>query len=293
MFLATRLLLGSEETCEATSGSCSSSASTSHLSRGMKVTSVQLAGCNTDCGRLEVKIEGSSEWLAVCSNTWSMKEASVVCKQLGFSTTLGAPVNYKKGSSNVERLDINCDGSEKSISECQIEKGTGECESEGVIGAYCSTTSTEENIDEKEKTKSLIENMIQNSNERSEKISSMWHLDENSDISDCEILPDVPLPFSTEYVSEAFVFADDVSTNYIEMDRKLRLNLCNPVEERGLKIQKILQKMVESGLRWNVLGMDFSELLKKENSDIKNEYYDLIHELYFKFNDHDLLPNKI
>ena len=73
------------------------------------------------------------------------------------------------------------------------------------------------------------------------------------------------------------------------MDEKLRLNLCNPVEGRGIKIQRVLHKMVDAGLIWNVLGMDLSDMLKKGSAHYKIENIDLLHELYFRFHEHDLL----
>ena len=47
--------------------------------------------------------------------------------------------------------------------------------------------------------------------------------------------------------------------------------------------------MVDAGLKWIVLGMDLSAILNKRSSSIKREHIDLLHELYFQFNDHDLL----
>ena len=75
----------SPEVCKIENEYCSNSIQpTSHLIRSLQVTSLQLAGYNTDCGRVELKLRDGEDWLAVCSEDWSMKEAKVICRQLGF-----------------------------------------------------------------------------------------------------------------------------------------------------------------------------------------------------------------
>ena len=47
-------------------------------------THVQLAGCNADCGRLEVKLQNDDAWRAVTSLTWTRADAIKTCARLGF-----------------------------------------------------------------------------------------------------------------------------------------------------------------------------------------------------------------
>ena len=47
-------------------------------------THVQLAGCNADCGRLEVKLHNEDAWRAVTSLNWTRADASKTCARLGF-----------------------------------------------------------------------------------------------------------------------------------------------------------------------------------------------------------------
>jgi hypothetical protein len=47
-------------------------------------THIQLAGCNADCGRLEVKLHEETEWRAVTSNNWTRADAIKTCARLGF-----------------------------------------------------------------------------------------------------------------------------------------------------------------------------------------------------------------
>ena len=101
-FILIDFLICSSESCNSVTEDCSGpEQGISHLLREMReqveVTNLQLAGCNTDCGSVEVKLDGGPSWLAVCADGWSLKEARVVCKQLGFKETLGAPTNYKVG----------------------------------------------------------------------------------------------------------------------------------------------------------------------------------------------------
>ena len=47
-------------------------------------THVQLAGCNADCGRLEVKLSHDDAWRAVTSSNWTRADAVQTCSRLGF-----------------------------------------------------------------------------------------------------------------------------------------------------------------------------------------------------------------
>ena len=81
-----------------------------------------------------------------------MKKAKVICRQLGFRETLGAPSNYKVGNTRVEKLDIACEGHEKNIGECHVTHATGSCTGDGVVGTYCSTTSAEDTTEDARET---------------------------------------------------------------------------------------------------------------------------------------------
>ena len=45
--------------------------------------SVRLSGTVSNEGRVELCVSG--QWKTVCDNNWSMNEARVVCRQLGYS----------------------------------------------------------------------------------------------------------------------------------------------------------------------------------------------------------------
>jgi hypothetical protein len=54
---------------------------------------------------------------------------------------------------------------------------------------------------------------------RTKEIPAKWHLNENSDMADFDILQVIQLPFSKEFVKEAFVYPYDGFPPYKEMDK--------------------------------------------------------------------------
>ncbi|XP_010000081.1 PREDICTED: deleted in malignant brain tumors 1 protein [Chaetura pelagica] len=83
-------------------------------------TSVRLVGGPNRCsGRVEVLHEGV--WGTICDDQWDLREARVVCRQLGCGTALAAPweSKYGEGEGPIWLSDLNCTGTERSLSECQ------------------------------------------------------------------------------------------------------------------------------------------------------------------------------
>ena len=110
----------------------------------------------------------------------------------------------------MEKLDIACEGHEKTIGDCQVTHATGICTVDGVVGAYCSTTSADDTTEDAKESKTLLDSLLLTSSLRTKEIATKWHLNENFDMADCEILPGIPLPFSNELLTEAFVYPEDV-----------------------------------------------------------------------------------
>uniref|UniRef100_A0A671PE39 Galectin-3-binding protein A-like n=1 Tax=Sinocyclocheilus anshuiensis TaxID=1608454 RepID=A0A671PE39_9TELE len=91
-------------------------------------------------GRVEVYHDG--QWGTVCDDGWDLAEAQVVCRQLGFpgakSVTPGG--RYGEGSGSIWLDDMNCKGSESSLSDCSF-KGWGvtDCTHKEDAGVVCET----------------------------------------------------------------------------------------------------------------------------------------------------------
>uniref|UniRef100_A0A671PE45 Galectin-3-binding protein A-like n=1 Tax=Sinocyclocheilus anshuiensis TaxID=1608454 RepID=A0A671PE45_9TELE len=101
---------------------------------------VRLVGDLPSSGRVEVYHDG--QWGTVCDDGWDLAEAQVVCRQLGFpgakSVTPGG--QYGEGSGPIWLDDMNCKGSEGSLSECCF-KGWGvtDCSHKEDAGVVCET----------------------------------------------------------------------------------------------------------------------------------------------------------
>eukprot|EP00731_Ephydatia_muelleri_P030938 Em0022g452a len=70
-------------------------------------------------GRVEVCI--NKKWSTVCDNHWDYKVAKVVCRQLGFNSSLAVAVSESQfggGSGRVLLSNVRCKGTEVSLFEC-------------------------------------------------------------------------------------------------------------------------------------------------------------------------------
>ncbi|XP_007544327.1 HHIP-like protein 1 isoform X1 [Poecilia formosa] len=78
-----------------------------------------------DRGRVEIYVHG--EWGTVCDDLWSIKNAEVVCRQLGFKYALKAARNAEFGEGKGLRIlldDVHCNGTEFNLLNC-IHAGVG------------------------------------------------------------------------------------------------------------------------------------------------------------------------
>ena len=67
-----------------------------------------------------VEIFHNSQWGTVCSDSWDINDANIVCKQLGFpqATHAFAGAHHGQGSGPIWLDDVACSGSESLLSEC-------------------------------------------------------------------------------------------------------------------------------------------------------------------------------
>ncbi|KAK7174152.1 hypothetical protein R3I93_001364 [Phoxinus phoxinus] len=102
--------------------------------------SVRLVGKVPSSGRVEVYHDG--QWGTVCDDGWDVAEAQVVCRQMGFPGAISVSFGgqYGEGSGPVWLDDMNCEGSESSLSECSF-KGWGvtDCTHKEDAGVTCDT----------------------------------------------------------------------------------------------------------------------------------------------------------
>ena len=69
-------------------------------------------------GRVELFLNGN--WGTVCDDYWDIKDARVVCRQLGFPDVVSAPhsARFGRGSGNIWLDGVACSGSESLIVNC-------------------------------------------------------------------------------------------------------------------------------------------------------------------------------
>lgn len=69
-------------------------------------------------GRVELLFNGT--WGTICDTSWNLKDADVVCHQLGYDGALSAPGNatFGQGAGHIWLDDVKCVGNETSVSQC-------------------------------------------------------------------------------------------------------------------------------------------------------------------------------
>ncbi|KAI8478938.1 Immunoglobulin super DCC subclass member 3, partial [Branchiostoma belcheri] len=90
-------------------------------------------------GRVEVKYGG--EWGTVCDDSWDIRDADVVCRELGFGRALSAvrSAGYGAGKGQIWMDNVSCRGDERELFHClQREFGVNDCNHHEDAGVQCS-----------------------------------------------------------------------------------------------------------------------------------------------------------
>ncbi|XP_014681507.1 PREDICTED: deleted in malignant brain tumors 1 protein-like [Priapulus caudatus] len=109
---------------------------------------VRLVNANsTSEGNVEVIRYG--EWRYVCDDDWDIRDAIVVCRQLGYLTAKNVTVksHYSPGSVSFWLDNVDCTGNEESIEQCTHRGwGINDCGTTEVAGVICSNETVDLNV---------------------------------------------------------------------------------------------------------------------------------------------------
>ncbi|XP_030832919.1 scavenger receptor cysteine-rich domain-containing group B protein [Strongylocentrotus purpuratus] len=115
-------------------------------------------GYSSDEGRVEIFHEG--QWGTVCDDSWDDLDASVVCRQLGYSGNGGVARSggiYGQGSDPIYLDNVGCAGSESRLIDCsKSEWGDHNCIHSEDAGVQCEDSPTQTPTQPAVKTSSRV-----------------------------------------------------------------------------------------------------------------------------------------
>ena len=97
-------------------------------------------GSNAMEGRVEIFYNG--EWGTVCDDFWDLKDAIVVCRQLGYTTAVRRTIEaeFGEGTGTIWLDNIHCSGTENKLSECNANSwGSTNCYHRQDAGVVCAS----------------------------------------------------------------------------------------------------------------------------------------------------------
>ena len=100
---------------------------------------VRLAGTNSHYyGRVEVYY--NAEWGTVCDDGWDTTDATVVCRQMGFYSSVRAyrSAHYGQGTGPIWLSRLSCIGNEPKLTDCsQLSVETKNCTHSDDASVFC------------------------------------------------------------------------------------------------------------------------------------------------------------
>ena len=96
-----------------------------------------VGGDSSKEGRVEVFLNGM--WGTVCDDSWSLDDALVVCRQLGYPSVLAAKGSafYGVGNLSIVMDEVACSGNESRLQDCQFDAHTDNCSHSEDAGVHC------------------------------------------------------------------------------------------------------------------------------------------------------------
>ncbi|XP_066263463.1 uncharacterized protein [Branchiostoma lanceolatum] len=98
-------------------------------------------GKTSNEGRLEVRSASGGEWGTICNDRWDMKDADVVCRQLGYRGAVPDTEGsfFGKGLGKIWLDEVICAGTESNLAECKLPLGWGihNCGHDEDVGVVC------------------------------------------------------------------------------------------------------------------------------------------------------------
>ena len=82
----------------------------------------------------------NGEWGTVCEDLWDLRDAVVVCRQLGYATALRASIGaeFGEGTGRIWLDNVYCSGTESMLSECNARSwGSHNCYHTRDAGVVC------------------------------------------------------------------------------------------------------------------------------------------------------------
>ncbi|MBN3291992.1 DMBT1 protein, partial [Polypterus senegalus] len=113
-----------------------SSSSFSSLTYFCFLPELRLVGGSNSSGRVEIKFNGS--WGTVCDDSWDLKDAQVVCRQLGCGKPVSADLEFGGGIGIIWLNKVNCIGIESFLWDCpHAPVGLNDCRHKEDAGVTC------------------------------------------------------------------------------------------------------------------------------------------------------------
>ena len=89
-----------------------------------------------------MEIYYNGEWGTVCDDVWDLRDAIVVCRQLGYTTAVRRAVNaeFGQGTGRIWLDNVGCSGRESMLSSCRANSwGFHNCDHSDDAGVVCAS----------------------------------------------------------------------------------------------------------------------------------------------------------